>query len=556
MDKEKIQQIIDVVKEKSGQVIKTVKNFTDKHKILTAVVSVVLAITLAVAVFVMDKLNRINYDDGSNPSLMYTEPSTDMTAQVIATTEKKGKFQSFKAADGSIVFTDGSYVNTLGAGVLNDGTTVYPTGIVVFQDGSYIIGSGIRVDKDGIATFSDGSQLHMSLFSIAKNGQILLKSPDGSLKIINNVAEQAVINSSQGSASLSPVSPQNPVTTTRPVGNSDILSNINNSGIGNNNTQNQAPIVNNTPVQDVDDIVIEDVMNNVDQSVKDELEQNDQAIEQNRNNKEIWYSDDVVNILLMGIDNGGKNYPYGRSDAMIVASVNKKTKAVKLISFSRTAYVAIDGYANTRLNHAHGYGGPALAIDTIEKNYKIRIDNYISTTFEAFKQLIDTLGGVDIGLTRAEIEDDTIKYALSLQGYTNLVPGTYTLNGYSALNYVRLRSVDSDRERTQRQRNVLVALANKAKSMSVIELNNALNQVLPYVTTDLSRSEILGQVMNVPSYLSGNMEQYVLPHKSSALQLIDGFEVVLVDWDSEINYTHEVFYGDVADVKYVTGYRV
>ena len=227
---------------------------------------------------------------------------------------------------------------------------------------------------------------------------------------------------------------------------------------------------------------------NVDDDIRQELENNDQAIEQNRNNNEIWYSDDVVNILLMGIDQGGKNYPYGRSDALIIASINKKTKTVKLVSFARSAYVAIEGYANTRLNHAHGYGGPALAIDTIEKNYKIRIDNYISTTFEAFQQLIDCLGGVDIGLTQAEINDETMQYVLKLQGYTDLIPGTYTLNGYSALNYVRLRSIDSDRERTQRQRNVLTSLAAKAKSMNVFELNNALNEILPYITTDLSRN--------------------------------------------------------------------
>ena len=348
MDKEKIQQIIDGINEKIGPALEAIKNYVNSHKVLTSIVCVVVALVLSVAVFVMDKLNRINYNDGSTPSLMYTEPSglvTGPTSAMLTTTEKKGKFESFKAADGSLIFKDGSYVNTLGAGVLNDGTTIYPTGIVVFQDGSYIIGSGIRVDKEGIATFSDGSQLHMSLFSIAKNGQILLKSPDGTLTYVNNVAEQAVINSAQGSVPLSPgaTSPslQNPVTTTRPIGNSDILSNINNSsGTTNNNsnsTPNQTPVINNTPVQDVDDIVIEDVMNNVDQSVKEEIQQNDQAIEQNRNNKEIWYSDDVINILLMGIDNGGKNYPYGRSDAMIVASINKKTKAIKLISSSGVA---------------------------------------------------------------------------------------------------------------------------------------------------------------------------------------------------------------------------
>ncbi len=541
MDKEKIQQIFADIQKKLDPVLKTVKDFVLSHKIFTAIVSVALVLVTAVAIFIMDKLNRINYDDGTNLSVVYTETDSYLST-TFPTTTSKSKFTSYKAADGSIIFEDGSYTNSVGAAVLSDGTTIYPTGVVVFPDGSYIIGSGISINKDGIATFSDGSQLHVTLFSIRKDGRILSKSPDGSISIINNVAEHAVINSSSGSVSFKP-GPSAAVTTTN-----NLLSQMGNNG------QSQKPATTNPapPVQNVDDSEIEDIIYEVDDDIKEELQQNDQAIEQNRNNNEIWYSDDVFNILLMGIDNGGKNYPYGRSDAMIIASINKKTKAVKLVSLARSAYVAIDGYANTRLNHAHGYGGAPLAISTIEKNYKIRIDRYISTTFDAFKQLIDSLGGVDIGLTKAEIKDDTIKYALSLQGYTDLVPGVYTLNGYSALNYVRLRSIDSDKERTQRQRNVLTSLANKAKTMSVGELNNALNNILPYVTTNLEKSEILGQMLNVPSYLNNNMEQYVLPHKSSALQLIDGFEVVLVDWESEIAYTHEVFYSGV-DVKYVTG---
>lgn len=547
MDKEKIQQIFEDIQEKLDPVFKAIKNFVINHKIFTVIVSIAFILAASVTAFIMDKLNRINYDDGTNLSVVYTE--TDAIYPELSTlqssTTLKSKFTSYKAGDGSTIFQDGSYINAVGAAILSDGTTIYPTGIVVFQDGSYIIGSGIKIAGDGIATFSDGSQLHISLFSIRKDGRILSKSPDGSISIVNNVAEHAIINSSSGTVVFN----SGELTTSAKV----TTTNNHLSNIGNNSQTQATPVTPTAPiVQDVDDNEIEDIIVNVDNNIKEELQQNDQAIAQNRNNNEIWYSDDIFNILLMGIDNGGKNYPYGRSDAMIVASINKKTKEVKLVSFARSAYVAIDGYANTRLNHAHGYGGAPLAISTIEKNYKIRIDRYVSTTFDAFKQLIDSLGGVDIGLTKAEIKDKTIQYALKLQGYTDLVPGVYTLNGYSALNYVRLRSIDSDKDRTQRQRNVLTSLANKAKTMSVIELNNALNNILPYVTTNLEKSEILAQMVNAPSYLNNNMEQYVLPHKSSALQLIDGFEVVLIDWETEIAYTHDVFYSGV-DVKYVTG---
>ena len=528
MNKEKISEIWNDISAKLMPLLEKIKQFVSGHKILTAVVSVVLVLVISLTAFIFNKLNMINYDDGTNLTSVYIEPALSTTAP----TQNMSKYSSVKAADGSTVFLDGSYINAAGAAVLSDGTTIYPTGIVVFTDGSFINGSGIRVSADGFATFSNGSILHITTFSVRKDGKILSKASDGSISIINNVADSAVINSAG-------LNSQGQVTNTTP------------------STQayqtTEPEYENNTQYEDENfDDILQDIYNSGDSDVAQELEQNDQAIKQNRNNNEIWYSDDVINILLLGLDEGSRNFPYRRSDAMIIVSINKKTKDIKLVSFSRSAYVAIEGYANTRLNHAHGYGGAPLAIDTIEKNYKIRIDNYISTTFEAFQQLIDCLGGVDIGLTQAEVNDDTMRYVLSLQGYKDLVPGTYTLNGYSALNYVRLRSIDSDRDRTQRQRNVLTSLAAKARSMNILQLNNALNEILPLVTTDLTKTEILSQVVNVPSYLSGNIEQYVLPHKSSALQVIDNFEVVLVDWPSEIAYTHEVFYSGM-DVKYVTG---
>lgn len=533
MNKEKISEVFNSIVKQVMPLLEKIKSFILKHKVLTAVVSVVLVLVISVVAFVFDKLNRINYDDGTNLTTVYTDASLQTSA--VTTTTKKSKYNSVKAADGSLVFYDGSYINAAGAAVLCDGTTIYPTGIVVFKDGSYIKGSGISVSSDGVATFSNASKLHITEFSIRNDGRIISKAPDGTISIVNNVAENAIINSAQ-------IVTQPNQSTANPLF----------APTQNNSAPVQPEIENNDDIDEEFDDILQNLHNSGNSEIVEELEQNDQAIEQNRNNNEIWYSDDVTNILLLGLDEGGRNYPYRRSDAMIVASINKKTKDIKLVSFSRTAYVAIEGYSNTRLNHAHGYGGAPLAIDTIEKNYKIRIDNYISTTFDAFKQLIDCLGGVDIGLTQAEINDETMRYVLRLQGYTDLVPGTYTLNGYSALNYVRLRSIDSDRERTQRQRNVLTSLAAKARSMNVLELNNALNEILPLVTTDLSKTEILAQAVNVPSYLSGNIEQYVLPHKSSALQVIDDFEVVLVDWPSEIAYTHEVFYSGV-DVKYVTG---
>lgn len=269
----------------------------------------------------------------------------------------------------------------------------------------------------------------------------------------------------------------------------------------------------------------------------------DESIGKNLDNSQIWYSDDVTNILLMGIDYGGKSYPYGRSDAMIVVSVNKATQKIRLVSFSRAAYVAIEGYRNTRLNHAHGYGGAALAVSTIENNYKIRIDNYVSTTFDAFEKIIDSFGGVKITLTSAE--------AKSLNNKFGCFPsaGTYNLNGEQALIYARTRKIDTDKERTGRQRKVLLSLAQKAKAMNASSIVDMLNVVLPLVTTDFSKSELISQAANAYRRLGWDFEQYVIPHKSSKLVLRDGFEVVLIDWQDEVKYVHELFYNG-SKVKY------
>ncbi len=507
---EKISEILTELKRnmkpyliKAQVLFQKLTEFLYKHKIVTICVVALLFFVSCVVAVGNHYLNKINYDEGT-PSVVYTEEQTTQvklgTGEYItihvSQMNADGSFTlsdgrvyypdgSVKNPDGSIIFKDGSYLTSDGIAVLSDGTTIYKDGNVVFQDGSFIGSSGMVVDSSGVATFSDASRLHISEFLIGKDGSVIKKSD-------NSIYEVTV------------------------------------------GTE---------PQEDDDDSVIQAAKDN-----NDELKQNDKLIEQNAHNNEIWYSDEVTNILLMGIDGGSKAFPYGRSDAMIIVSINKTTKKIKLVSVSRTAYVKIAGYENTRLNHAHGYGGAALAMQTIEDNYKIRIDNYISTTFEAFQQLIDALDGVTINLTKSEA--NALKKKLKSNGYEFKGAGSYKLNGPMALEYVRLRKIDSDRDRTQRQRNVLTALANKAKSMNVFQLNVLLNKVLPLITTDLSKTEIVSQLVNVPTYLSGEFEQHVLPHKSSKLTLIDNYEVVLVAWKDEVAYTHKLFYDGVTPSYY------
>lgn len=288
----------------------------------------------------------------------------------------------------------------------------------------------------------------------------------------------------------------------------------------------------------------EDLLNGGDLSAEEalKLEEANNSIESNTS--KIRYSDEVYNILLMGIDYGSKKFPYGRSDSMILVSINKKQQTIKLVSLSRAAYASIEGYKNTRLSHAHGYGGAPLAIDTVEKNYKIRIDRYVSVGFDSFKKIIDAFGGVSINLT--SVEQQVLNGA-----FPGKFPsaGTYTLNGEQALSYARLRETDNDRTRTGRQRTVLLSLAQKAKSMSVSDALSILNTVLPLVRTDFTKTELVRQAANALSYLKWDISEQILPVSGSGLVLRDEFEVILVDWAKEVSFTNDLLFKGV-EIKY------
>lgn len=477
----------------------------NRHRIMTGIAAFILLMVSVLFGVANHYLNKINYDDGV--------VSTVTTRLTVSTTEEA--VLPVSTAGGAKIFSDGSYVTAELTAVLADGTSIFKNTSVIFQDGKYFKKSSIKVDTDGYFTIGK-TKLHISKIVLNQDGTVSYKDNSPlSLKFTN----QKLIDSNATVKTTG-----KPVETTAPAV-TQIVTEV---------TQ---------PEEEDDNIqqVIEQAK--TDSSSGKVLKDNDVQIEQNIKNTKIWYSDDIINILVMGIDNGSQNYPYGRSDSMIVASVNKKTKKVKLVSLARSAYVSIKGYPNTRLNHAHGYGGAALAMDTVERNYRIRIDNYISTNFDSFKKLIDQVGGVSVTLTKKEAA--AMKQKLKSEGYTYKGAGSYNLNGETALYYVRLRKIDNDRQRTQRQRNVLTSIANKINGMNFFEMNALLNKILPLITTNLSKFQIVSQLANVSAYIANGFEQDVLPNKIVPLTLRDGYEVAIVDWKHEVEYAHNLFYSGV-----------
>lgn len=220
----------------------------------------------------------------------------------------------------------------------------------------------------------------------------------------------------------------------------------------------------------------------------------------------------IQNILLIGSDTRGGE-EYGNSDTMMLLSINNKTKQVKMVSFLRDLYVKINGMRDNRINASYAYGGPRLLINTIENNFKIKIDNYICADFQSFETIIDSVGGVQMSLTKAEAKElNTHPETYFVDGKVQEVSaGINHLNGAGALGYVRIRHIDSDFGRTERQRKVLGAVMSSLKHSSPITLVGLANSVIPLVKTDLTNSQVLSLISQTSSLLGNQTVQTAIP---------------------------------------------
>ncbi len=207
----------------------------------------------------------------------------------------------------------------------------------------------------------------------------------------------------------------------------------------------------------------------------------------------------VKNYLVLGIDSRANNFR-GRSDAMMVVSLNTNKKKVNLLSLYRGTAVYIPGRGWDNLNHAYAYGGANLLKKTIELNFRLPIDGYVIFNFHAFRRLIDKVGGVSISITEKEAK------VLDLAG-----AGRYHLGGSEALAYSRIRRIDSDTQRTARQRRVVNAVLNKMKNSSLSTINSVVDATLPNVSTNISHGEITSILANSGSYLSYGRSEMLAP---------------------------------------------
>lgn len=250
----------------------------------------------------------------------------------------------------------------------------------------------------------------------------------------------------------------------------------------------------------------------------------------------------VKNVLVIGTDTRDPSEERGRSDSMILVSMNSRTKEITMTSFMRDVYVEIPNNGYGKLNAAYSYGGQELLMDTLEENYDISIDDYVMITFAACAKMIDAVGGVKLELSDDEaqaVNEILISEVNEIMGddrEDDLLSsgGTLTLDGKQALSYSRIRYVgNADFERTERQRMVMQQVMQKA-TKNPFRLASICMSALPEMTTNLSAGELYGYAVTTPLKLAtSDLKQQRIPEDGTFSGVnIDGEDVLQIDFDA------------------------
>ena len=253
------------------------------------------------------------------------------------------------------------------------------------------------------------------------------------------------------------------------------------------------------------------------------------------------------NIAIFGVDSRANTYDDTRSDCIIIAAINEETNDVKLVSVYRDSYLNINGYGLDKVTHAFSYGGAELAINTLNKNLDLDIKEFVALNFGAVVDIINEVGGVEITITSEELKyiNSYISEIDKIEGKNTkriVTSGKQTLNGVQALAYSRIRyTAGGDYKRTERMRDVLTATANKAKKLSITELNRLLDKLLPEVSTNIKANEIRDLI---PEAIKFNINTSVgWPYNVQGITL-DRWYGVPVTLESNVTKLHQEVYGE------------
>ena len=280
-----------------------------------------------------------------------------------------------------------------------------------------------------------------------------------------------------------------------------------------------------------------------------EIDKDDIGITEEVEEKLSQYSNSIINIALFGVD--AVDGDVGRSDSIMIATIDTVHKKLKLTSIMRDSYVAIDGHGNDKLNHAYAFGGPQLAIKTLNENFDLNIEDFASVNFETLPKIIDELGGIEL-----EIDEDELEYVNGYTAHLNSINGTSEpalesaglqhVSGTQALAYCRIRYTSGgDYKRTERHREVLTEIFKKIETMPVTSYPSLLLEILPMVNTSLTYNEILDLGTEVLKIGDSSMELERFPRDEYCEgKMIDGIYYLTFDKEVTVEQLHNYIFED------------
>nr|WP_307999263.1 LCP family protein [uncultured Merdimonas sp.] len=266
---------------------------------------------------------------------------------------------------------------------------------------------------------------------------------------------------------------------------------------------------------------------------------------------EVEHETGYVNVALFGLDSRDNNLGEGnRSDTIMIASLNRETKEVKLVSVYRDTLLELDDGSFNKANAAYSFGGPEAAISMLNRNLDMNIEKYVTVNFNALVDVIDALDGLDLHLTEEEVVHmnnycvETSK--VTGKDYERIEPeveGDYHLNGVQAVSYARIRyTAGGDFTRAERQRTVLQLIGEKAQSMSISTINKIIDQVFPQISTNFTLAEMVSYASDLTDYKVGETKGFPEDNTTDTLNEV-GSVVIPNSLSQSVQDLHQFLFG-------------
>lgn len=262
----------------------------------------------------------------------------------------------------------------------------------------------------------------------------------------------------------------------------------------------------------------------------------------------------VENILLIGLDGTNDKLPK-RSDTMIILTIDKLNKSLKLTSLVRDTLVKIPGRGEEKLTHAYAYGKEPLLIQTINENFNLNIKDYAVVNFKSFIDIVDIVGGVDVNISQVEINhlNEVIKdcYSVNHNDDNNIEyiksSGNHNLNGYQTLAYARIRKLDTIYKRDQRQRIILSNIAHKLAHVSISKYPQIAKSILRHVKVNIAFNKIINLAFishELANYDINQLEFPISEYREEGRIGEKGAYVVKWDKNKNIELLHQFIYNN------------